>query len=197
MRHEVAGPPHITGTRPEPLAHPGRTHRAAGEASGSRVIERTAVGFMLTRRGRAGVGKLAELVRFERAHLPGFGTPISVADGLAALRATLTLVELPDHPDALIEFTVSGQTHGSHPVGHVWADMRAGRVNHAGPGRSPRRPAVVIGGSVDAWLHGVIEDDRSVLDFRGRGQLGRAVVQELHLRLHAAVGPVRSAPAVE
>jgi DNA-binding HxlR family transcriptional regulator len=140
-------------------------------------------GYVLTRWGRAGVGQLAVMARFEQQHLPKQSTPITAADGAGALCATLPLIELPAQTSAILEFTVTDDAGSSSSPGRVWANVHGGRVMRCRLGRAPQAATVRAQGSIDAWLTAVLDGRPSKLAASGELHLGARVVSELHARL--------------
>ena len=145
--------------------------------------------YALTDLGRAAVGQLAASVRFERRYLAD-AVPATVADGVAALRATLPLVELDPEHQGLCEVLVEdrGDVGGGRAAG-AWARVEAGRVVATGYGRTPGPPTAWIRGTIDDWMAAVIDRRPRALKAAGDRRLAGALVRDLHSRLY---GPGRS-----
>lgn len=161
-----------------------------GRLRASGIMERVRVegrlegsAYAMTGWGRAGVGQLARLARFESLHLHGRSAPVTVADGVGALCATLPLIQLSDQSDAILEFAVTSNEHPLSPAGRLWATLNAGRVMKCRLGSAPEAATIRVQGSVEAWMAAVLDCRPSALSTSGQGTLGEKVVRELHTRL--------------
>jgi hypothetical protein len=159
-----------------------------GALTRHRFLELLTDRYAITDLGRTAIGELAASARFERTHIPEAAIPITAEDGANALRGTLPLITLPDHPGGICEFVVRGGDRADTGVAMAWAEVKEGRVIATGLGPAPRPPATWAQGSIDEWLSAVIDHRPKLLKPSGEQRLGKRVLDQLHSRLYGSGG---------
>lgn len=140
--------------------------------------------YAITDLGRIAIGELAASARFERRHLGDAAVPISPEDGANALRGTLPLIELPDHPGGICEFAIKESGVDGVAVAMAWAEVKGGRVVATGLGAAPRPATSWAQGTIDQWLEAVIDHRPRVLRAAGERELNKQMLDELHIQLY-------------
>ncbi|MBS1886817.1 MAG: hypothetical protein JSU06_06480 [Actinobacteria bacterium] len=150
----------------------------------SGMAERSDAGISITDLGRLAIGELAASARFERRHMADVAAPIAPEDGANALRGTLPLIALPEHPGGICEFVVKAADKEGAALAMTWADVREGRVVATGLGPAPASATTWAQGTIDDWLDAVIDHRPRVLRAAGEPRLSRKMIDHLHTRLY-------------
>jgi hypothetical protein len=150
-----------------------------------RFLELVGEGYGITELGRLAIGELAASVRFERLHMGADAVPVTAEDGANALRATLPLISLLDHPGGICEFVVRGDPDGpGSPVAIAWVEVKDGRVVATGIGNAPRPSVTWAQGTIDQWLAAVLDHRPRTMKAAGERSLSKSVVDQLHTALY-------------
>jgi len=186
----------LDGPRPVPelevtvrSAHPRLTShqvkRLLKNLTDAGFAEREGENFAITERGRLAIGELAASARFERRHLGDDAVPITPADGANALRGTLPLIGLPEHPGGICEFVVKEKDgENGAAVAMAWVEIRDGRVVATGYGAPPQAATSWAQGTIDQWLEAVIDHRPRALQAAGRSDLSKPILDDLHAQLY-------------
>jgi hypothetical protein len=96
--------------------------------------------------------------------------PITVTDGIDALRGTLPLLELPDQSNRLYEFVVRAAEADPGPrAAACWTEFKSGRVIACGAGNAPSAATIWAHGTIDDWLAAVIDRRAALLNWPASG----------------------------
>lgn len=137
--------------------------------------------FALTEKTRRTMGFVAGLARWrDRNAVVGYEEEMTAVEMAWVLRASLPLMQLPDHAGKSLRLNIVG---GDEPLGgegeDVWASLKGDGAVHSCGLPTPSVDAGVRG-KVRSWIPVALHGDMSRLQFSGDEKLARTCLTELH-----------------
>jgi len=131
---------------------------------------------------RRGVGPIIAATRWERRHGGVDTDPIVRLDIEAALLLAIPLLRLPAELSGSCRLGVDLTSAGEHRLVGAMVGVEKGRITSCTV-RLQGHPDAWTTGSVDAWLHAVLEADVDQIEMGGDQRLARAILDSLHQAL--------------
>lgn len=133
---------------------------------------------------RRAIAPLAGAAAWERRYMSGESLPIGRIDAEAALLLALPLLQLPQEHSGSCRLGIEMANGQGRRLAGAMAYVKQGRIATCSA-RLEKNADGWATGSINGWLHAVIDGDRDHLELGGDQRLARALVEALHETLFA------------